>query len=326
MRARDNKQLRSLIQSYHPHDHTHHMGMHMFALVGLISFGIMSVPVFTESFTTSSEQQVRTAVAPVPVSTFPPVAIDGRSAIVYDVSTHEILYAHNATMRLPLASLTKLVTLYAIATNLSPGETVVISESALAQDGDSGFTLGEQFTARDLERMALVASSNDAAQALAEAGSNKVNTSETSLLASAIASAGLLQTTAQNATGLDVNTSLSGGYGSAQDIATLAGEILTVAPEVAQATTHERVSATSLQGVAHSLPNTNQSLGPIPSPLLSKTGFTDLAGGNLVVVFDVGIGHPVAVVVLGSTKEGRFSDVRKLVDTTLTYFALTHHQ
>ena len=71
----------------------------------------------------------------------------------------------------------------------------------------------------------------------------------------------------------------------------------------------------------HTLENTNQTIDAIPSPLLSKTGFTDLAGGNLVVVFDAGINHPVAVVVLGSTKDERFSDVQALVQETLRYFA-----
>ena len=55
--------------------------------------------------------------------------------------------------------------------------------------------------------------------------------------------------------------------------------------------------------------------------LLSKTGLTDLAGGNLSLVFDVGIGHPVAVVVLGSTKSARFTDGVELVHATLAHFA-----
>jgi D-alanyl-D-alanine carboxypeptidase len=55
--------------------------------------------------------------------------------------------------------------------------------------------------------------------------------------------------------------------------------------------------------------------------MMSKTGYTDLAGGNLAVVFDAGIGHPVAVVVLGSTKEERFTDVQRLVRATSAQFA-----
>jgi len=58
----------------------------------------------------------------------------------------------------------------------------------------------------------------------------------------------------------------------------------------------------------------------IPGILLSKTGYTDLAGGNLVVVFDAGINHRVAVVVLGSTQTARFTDVEKLIHATLASF------
>ena len=76
-----------------------------------------------------------------------------------------------------------------------------------------------------------------------------------------------------------------------------------------------------LDGTLHTLQNTNQIIDVVPNPLLSKTGFTDLAGGNLVIVFDAGINHPVAIVVLGSTKEERFTDVRALVNETLSYFS-----
>ena len=48
---------------------------------------------------------------------------------------------------------------------------------------------------------------------------------------------------------------------------------------------------------------------------MGKTGLTDLAGGNLAVVFDVGLAHPVVAVVLGSTEYGRFEDMQKLVTT-----------
>jgi hypothetical protein len=44
-----------------------------------------------------------------------------------------------------------------------------------------------------------------------------------------------------------------------------------------------------------------------------------MAGGNLTVAFDAGLAHPVIVTVLGSTQEGRFEDVKNLVDATLDY-------
>ena len=54
---------------------------------------------------------------------------------------------------------------------------------------------------------------------------------------------------------------------------------------------------------------------------MSKTGFTDLAGGNLALVFDAGIEHPIAVVVLGSSKKERFTDASALVAAAFAHFA-----
>jgi len=52
----------------------------------------------------------------------------------------------------------------------------------------------------------------------------------------------------------------------------------------------------------------------VPGFIAGKTGYTDLAGGNLVVVFDVEPGQPLIAVALGSTQEGRFSDIRALIN------------
>jgi D-alanyl-D-alanine carboxypeptidase len=211
--------------------------------------------------------------------------------------------------------------MYAASTTLDPNATITMSESAINQDGDSGLAVGETFALKDLERFALVASSNDAAAAIADAAASKHAVSDRSLLASAAAAAGLTQTYANNGTGLDVSTKVSGGYGSASDVALLAGALLKQAPLVARATIEPSVTVSDYNGMQHTLPNTNQDIVHVPNPLMSKTGFTDLAGGNLVVVFDVGINHPVAVVVLGSTRDGRFTDVDALVARTLDHFA-----
>jgi D-alanyl-D-alanine carboxypeptidase len=54
-----------------------------------------------------------------------------------------------------------------------------------------------------------------------------------------------------------------------------------------------------------------------------KTGLTDLAGGNLGILFDAGMGRPVAIVVLGATEKSRFTDVSALLFRTQEYFAET---
>lgn len=254
---------------------------------------------------------------------FSSVRIIGQAAVVYDLKTGHVLYSENGDAQLPLASLTKLLTTYAAVIALPQKASVVITQSALDQEGESGFTIGESFALDDLARLALVASSNDAAEAIAEAAESKRSMTGRQLLANAAATAGLEHTYALNGTGLDENATQAGAYGSARDIAILAGALLQKAPRIAQATAEPSITIRSLEGVSHTLPNTNQDAVHVPGILLSKTGYTDLAGGNLVVVFDTAIGHPVAVVVLGSTRDGRFTDVERLVRATLAHFAGT---
>ncbi|MBP6868816.1 MAG: D-alanyl-D-alanine carboxypeptidase [Candidatus Pacebacteria bacterium] len=249
------------------------------------------------------------------------VRVTAKAAIVYDLTTGETLYEKNAEAQLPLASLTKLLTVYA-ALGAIPKETrITISDSALAVEGESGLALGESFTFERLAKLALVASSNDAAAAIAETASTKKGVAKAALMGSAITAAKLTQTYAVNGTGLDESTNVSGAYGSARDVALLSGALLAAAPELASATVSNSVSVYSEEGALHTLQNTNQHVSSQPGTLLSKTGFTDLAGGNLAVVFDASFNHPIAVVVLGSTKEGRFSDVEALMDATLDGFA-----
>ena len=165
------------------------------------------------------------AEAPRP-NAFANIRIQGKAAIVYDLTTGETLYAENAEAQLPLASLTKLLTVFAGATTLSDMAPVRITASALSAEGESGFVEGETFTFKDAAELALVASSNDAAAAIAEAAQKERGIAGQALMASAAQAAHLSQTYALNGTGLDEDTRISGGYGSARDVALLAGALL----------------------------------------------------------------------------------------------------
>lgn len=252
---------------------------------------------------------------------FADVRIQGHAAIVYDLRTGQTLYSKDSEAQLPLASLTKLLTVYAAADALNDTSPVVMTASALSEEGEGGFTEGETFLFKDIARLALVSSSNDAAEAIAEAAASRKGVAGNALMASAVQAAHLTQTYALNGTGLDEDATVSGGYGSAHDIAVLAGALLTKAPYIAGATTASSITISSTNGVVHTHKNTNQGVVNVSGVRLSKTGYTDLAGGNLVVVFDAGIDHPVAAVVLGSTIDGRFTDVQTLIEATQAHFA-----
>ncbi len=266
----------------------------------------------------STDMETATSTTPTPFTKAP---ITAKAAIVYDLTTEQVLFAKNADAQLPLASLTKILTVYAAVATLGTDATVTIPEDATRVDAPRLFQTGQTFALSDLAELTLTASLNDGAAAIASATAAYEQRSTYDALAGAAAALNLSQTYAVNGSGLDVSPSTSGGYGSAYDLARLSGALVATAPAIAQATTQMEISAASENGRSFTVKNTDPMVGSFPRLLLSKTGYTDLAGGNLALVFDVGIGHPVAVVVLGSTKKERFTDASALVSATFAHFA-----
>lgn len=270
--------------------------------------------------TAAAADAVTIATTTVP-DTFANIAINAKAGIVYDLTNGKTLYEKNADAQLPLASLTKLLTVYAAVSGLGEDATVTVPADALQVGSPRMLREGQVWKVRDLARITLTGSLNDGATALAEAAAGARNITVPALLVETASALHLSQTYAVNGSGLDVNANVSGGYGSARDMAILAGALTAAAPDIASATTDGDVSATSLGGTTLKVANTNPGVSYAPHLLLSKTGLTDLAGGNLVLVFDAGIGHPIAVVVMGSTEKERFTDADSLVAATLARFA-----
>jgi len=262
------------------------------------------------------------------VDPFSGLDIEAKAAYVFDLVTGLPLYAYNENENLPLASLTKVMTAI-VATDLVPKSSVVsITKDDVKLEGDSGLLVGEKWRLSDIIDFTLTTSSNDGASAIASvAGSigqnaygvspeqakndfvNKMNLKTQEL--------GLSNTYFFNETGLDVGDSVVGSYGTAKDMAILMGYAIKNKSRVIEATSREGFKVSSLDNISHSAINTNKSVDNIPGLIASKTGFTDLAGGNLVVAFDAGMMHPVVVSVLGSSIDGRFKDVEKLVWASL---------
>lgn len=269
----------------------------------------------------TTEQPTEPAFLPV---TIDPTSLEAKAAIVYDLKNGVVLFEKNAQMQLPLASITKLMTAHVAHMVLEAGDIVIISNTALSREGDSSLLPQEQWSAHTLSDFMLMTSSNDAAAALAGAVGNKIATEgelpHDAFIRAMNSSAndiGLRNTKFIDETGLDSEAGIATAYGSAQDVATLLGYLVRTESSILEATTASTAVYTSESGVSHAARNTNESIPNIPSLIAGKTGYTDLAGGNLAIVFDRGIHNPVAVVVLGSSKDGRFPDVQKLVQATL---------
>lgn len=299
----------------------HSRSMREAGLALLFASGVLALFIFipdTFQSPTPAPIAIATSTAPNAFATLP---IEAKAAIVYDLATGETLYAKNADAQLPLASLTKLLTIYAALAELSPNTPITIPTDATKLDAPRIFSAGQTFSLSDLARLTLTASLNDGAAAIAIATASRENRTQSEMLAGAAAALNLSQTYAVNGSGLDVNTAVSGGYGSAYDLARLAGALVAQAPDITAATTESSAQAVSEGGTSFKVKNTDPMVGTIPRLLLSKTGYTDIAGGNLALVFDAGIEHPIAIIVLGSSKNERFTDGTTLVAATLAHFA-----
>lgn len=286
-----------------------------------ITSGILAIFLFIPFRSGDATTTPTQVAAPTAPDAFARVPLQASAAIVYDLATRETLYEKNADAQLPLASLTKLLTVYAALAKLPPETPVIIPESAVYVEAPRAFKAGQEFSLADLARLTLTASLNDGAVAIASATASRENHSEGETLAAAAGALALSQTYAVNGNGLDMNAAISGGYGSARDMARLSGALVALAPSVAEATTQSSAQAVSAGGTSFNVKNTDPMVTTIPRLLLSKTGYTDLAGGNLALVFDAGIRHPIAVVVLGSSLSARFTDGAALVAATLAHFA-----
>lgn len=260
----------------------------------------------------------------IAVDPFAKVTVSAKSVYVWDINTHRKLYAINADIPLPLASVTKIMTALVASDILPRSDKVTIGTSDLFAEGDTGLYAGEIWTFEKLLAFTLVASSNDGASAIARAGN--VALQEASSTASATNkdlfilqmnkrawAIGLTQTTFRNESGLDVAGGENGGEGTARDIAMLFEYVFHKHPELLLPTSSRTLDLRSESGIVHHIANTNQDVSAIPGIIGSKTGYTDLAGGNLVIIVDIGINHPVVIAVLGSTRDGRFTDVKQLI-------------
>ena len=250
-----------------------------------------------------------------------PGTLDGRGIAVLDITHNVSLFEKNANEKMPLASITKLMTALVTLEYTDAQSEIIVTRDALNQEGDSTLLASERWKSKDLVDFMLMTSSNDAAVALAKhVGEREAREGEgpraafIRLMNDRANSLGLTSLEFIDETGLDTGPVTAGAYGSAQDIAKLLAHIVRKKPELIEATMKPYDTFTSESGITHAARNTNEAIPVIPSLIGGKTGYTELAGGNLAIVFDRSINEPVVVVVLGSTKDTRFVDVRKLVD------------
>jgi len=250
----------------------------------------------------------------------PKLDLNGKGLVLMEASTGTVLYEENKDVKLPPASVTKVMTMLLVMESIDSGkikfeDKVSASEHAVSMGGTQIYLeLGEEMTVDELLKAVAVPSANDAAVALAEyiSGSeaefvNKMNQRASEL--------GMTNTNFTNCTGLfdDDNH-----YTTAYDLALATKELLTH-PKILEYTT---IWMDSLRNGEFGLANTNKLLRRYSGMNGMKTGYTKLAGHCLSGTA-LRNGLQLIAVVLGSeTSEKRFDSVSKLLDYGFSNFAV----
>ena len=152
---------------------------------------------------------------------------NAKSAIMIEASTGKILYEKNKDEKLPMASMTKMMTLLLImeeidAGNLKWNEMITTSEHAASMGGSQIFLeAGEKMSVEDLVKGICIASGNDASVAMAE----RIGGTEekfVTMMNKKAKELGLTNTHFENACGLDSDNH----YSSANDMSIIAKELV----------------------------------------------------------------------------------------------------
>ncbi|MEJ0021174.1 MAG: serine hydrolase [Candidatus Doudnabacteria bacterium] len=236
--------------------------------------------------------------------------LTARAALAYDLDSGTVLYSNNLDEKLPIASLTKLMTALTVVNHVGPNAVVTIIKADETPIGSTvGLVEGEKITVSDLLAAMLIPSGNDAALALAnfvagtpEKFAEMMNQEATDL--------NLANTHFSNPVGWDTFDSQA-NFSNSLDLIKIVQEFLKH-DELRKIVGTRQASVSSLDGkYVHQLLTTNKLLLDDPEVTGIKTGFTSKAMGNLIILDNHG-GNQIVTVVLGS--DNREADTQKLLD------------
>jgi serine-type D-Ala-D-Ala carboxypeptidase (penicillin-binding protein 5/6) len=229
-----------------------------------------------------------------------------RAAIVLDLATGTILLARHPDARMPVASLTKIMTAMLVQASTRPGDVVRVSRKAASQEPTNvELRPGWRLRAWPLIAALMVHSANDAAVALAEHVAGSVQEFDRWMNGQA-AALGMRATHFMSPNGLDDR-----GLSSARDVATMTRWALgSKAFDSVVGLRHYTLRLPS--GKRLKLTNLNDLLFTYPGAIGVKTGYTRVAGWSIAAAASRGRLSVLAVVLGDSNKP--FNDGRRLLN------------
>ena len=294
--------------------------------LALLCAGVVCFWLFALAFGTAQGSGLRWVEAPAAAQTAaaeageptaltaaqPDLTLNCRAVCLIDQDTGTVLYEKNADQQMPIASITKVMTLLLTFEAIHDGrltlDTLVpVSEHAYHMGGSQiWLEPGEQFTLDEMIKAICVSSANDAAVAVAEL----VGGSEqgfVQMMNDRAAELGMTNTTFHNACGLDTEGHLS----TARDVAIMSRQILTTCPEVLHYT---GIWTDTLRGGATQLVNTNKLLRRYNGITGLKTGTTGGAGVCISASATRDGLNLIAVVLGAPSSKDRFEAATTLLD------------
>ncbi len=242
-----------------------------------------------------------------------PPPVEARAVLVADGRTGDVLFERAAGQRMPMASITKLMTVLVTLEHSRPGELVTVSRQAVGQGGSSIFlSPGERLRVRELLAAALIQSANDSAFALAaEVGDGSIRRFVRMMNAKA-AELGLDDTNYVRPDGLDVARHVS----TARDTFQLARVAMEepIVRKLVRKRTAEIPSNRKLR-------NWNDLLWTYPGLIGVKTGHTGRAGWSEVAAARRGPTTVYAVILGSPSRAQRNADLTQLLDWGFDQYA-----
>lgn len=237
--------------------------------------------------------------------------IQAKSALSYDLTTNTVLFDKNSSEKLPIASLTKVMTAIVALENLHPEDEIKVNARAAAIGENSmGLTLGEKLTVKELLHGVFLLSGNDASETLAE-GSPFGRENFIFQMNKKAEDLGLTDTRFTNPTGLQGD---GNQYSTAKDLLVITRFALKypLITEIAQLPYY--FIPYTQNHKAFELYNETNLITTYPGVKGLKTGFTDEAGLCLITYLEYK-GHKIVAVILNSPS--RREEMIQILDYSL---------
>lgn len=250
-----------------------------------------------------------------------PPAIAAPSYILMDANSGAILMSGNPDVRMPPASLSKMMTSYVAEVELAAGrlnldDRVRVSEKAWRTGGSKMFVLvNDEVRVEDLMRGIVIQSGNDASIAIAEhIAGDEANFAI--MMNQYAQQMGVTDTQFGNSTGLPASmTELAPGHTTARDMAILARRKVMDHPQY-----YSWYSERDFTFANITQANRNRLLWQNPAVDGLKTGFTEDSGYSLVASAEQDGMRLITAVMGAATPEIRFTETQKMLGYGFRFF------